>query len=198
VDGAVPHALALITGGFTAVLGTAGDPPLADRCADGQVLVGFHGATGTYGASVQVVGQIVGHCSTLRIGAAVAGGYAVTAEPGVLLTARGADTANHWSSLCGDNQVAIGLAVRAGSALDQIAVQCAPLTLVAQDGVWSTQVGAITVSPAGGGTGGAAMTARCPDNQVATVSAPKVMPATTTNLALLGGIGVQCSVVHAE
>jgi hypothetical protein len=197
VDAAVPSTLALTAGGATAVLGTSGDP-FTDRCANGQALVGFHGATGTFGTSVPVVGQIVGHCSTLRIGAPGAGGFAVTAESGVLLAPRGADTATHWTSLCPDNQFVVGLTVRVGKALDQLALQCAPLTLVAQGGVWGAQIGAVTLSSAVGGSGGGAQTARCPDGQVATVSAPKVIAATTTNLALIGAIGVQCSIVHAE
>jgi hypothetical protein len=198
LDGAVPSTLALTAGGATDVLGTMGDP-FTDRCAEGQALVGFHGATGTYGTSVAVVGQIVGHCSALRIGAAVAGGFAVTAEPGVLLAPRGADTATHWTSLCPDNQFVVGLAVRAGSALDQLALQCAPLTLAIHEGAWAAQIGAVTQSSAVGGTGGVGpMTTRCPESQVATVSAPKVIAATATNLALLGAIGFQCSVVHAE
>lgn len=194
----VPHTLALMAGGATAVLGTAGDP-FTDTCAAGQALVGFSGATGTFGTSVPVVGQVIGHCSALRIGGPVVGGYAVTAVPGVQLTPRGADTPTRWTSLCPDNQFVVGLAVRAGSALDQLAVECAPLALVAQNGGgWAAQIGAVTLSTAVGGSGGAAMTGLCPGSQVATVSAPKVIAATATNLALLGAIGVQCSIVHAE
>lgn len=199
VDAApMPHTLALMAGGTTGILGTAGDP-FTDTCAAGQALVGFSGATGTFGASVPVVGQVIGHCSALRIGGPVVGGYAVTAMPGVLLTPRGADTATRWTSLCPDNQFVVGLAVRAGSALDQLAVECASLTLVAQNGGgWAAQIGAVTLSTPVGGSGGAALTALCPGSQVATVSAPKVIAATAPALPVLGAIGVQCSILTAQ
>ena len=194
-DAPAPSSISLTAGMTMPILGTSGDP-FTDHCAAGQALVGFNGATTMIG-SLHLVGLLVGHCSALELGAPGTDGYAVTAETGVLLPARGA-ASTPWpasAALCAPNQFVVGLAVRAGSELDALAVQCAPVTLVAQPTGWVGQIGAVTTRPQQGGNGGNPLTARCPDGQVATVSNPKVVAASGSNPAVLGAIGIGCSVV---
>ncbi len=196
-DAPVPRAISLTAGLAPPILGTFGDP-FTDRCATGQALVGFHGVT-TMRSTISVVGQVIGHCGALKIGTPRADGYAINSTTGVLLPARGADsTGVHWTVLCPTNQFVVGLAARAGNLLDQLALQCAPMTLVATDTGWAGRTGAVMVGDAVGGTGGVPLTALCPDGQVATVSDTQVVAASGTNPAVLGAIGVECSVVAGE
>lgn len=198
-DAPVPSSLALTTGMIMPILGTTGDP-FTDGCPDGQALIGLEGSVGVIPNTtpVTVVGQVIGHCGMVAIDPAGAAGDFVTWRIGGLLPARGGATDTPWSSLCDPGEFVVGIAVHDGDALDQLAAICAPLTLTAQDTAWVTHTGPASTKPSGGGLGGHTDSDLCPDGQIATVLAPRVLSATTTRPAVLGSIGIECSVVTAQ
>jgi hypothetical protein len=190
---APPTQLALAQGDIVAVLGSAGTDA-TDVCPSGQALVGYSGAatmiTGPDGPTA-VVAQVVAHCGIIHVESLPSAGYAVGASTGVALTARGMDTATHWELRCPADQFVVGLAVRAGTALDQLASQCAPVSLVANSGIWNGQVGTPTSLGPVGGDGGKALSGACPAGQIATMSNTRVLTAPV----IMGGIGLGCSTV---
>jgi hypothetical protein len=193
-----PTQLSLAAGTPTTVLGTGG-VQAEDVCPAGLALIGYSGATGAYGgSSVPVVGEITGRCAVLGIGVLGATGYAVTAQPSVVLPVRGVNTATKWSLTCTDNKVVVGLDAHWGSALDSFAVRCASLTVVAQGTGWAVQIGTPAALPAQGGTGGANMGTTSCSGGIATGSDPKVVAQTAPLLAVLGAIGVACSTITAQ
>lgn len=193
-----PTRINVTAGTPTTVLGTAGVQAM-DACPAGQALIGYAGAMGAYGASsVPVVGEIIGRCAVLGIGALGATGYAVTAQSSVVLPMRGVDNGANWSLTCTDNKIAVGLEAHWGSALDSFAVQCASLTLVAQGTGWVVQIGTPTTLPGQGGNGGANMGTTLCTGGIATGSAPKVLAQTAPLLSVLGAIGLECSTVTAQ
>jgi hypothetical protein len=187
---AAPMTVKLTAGGSTLVLGVNGDE-FVDSCATGQALTGFTGANGLYATSVVVVGELVGHCRSLHVGVAAGSGYLVTSTVGVALPPRGADTADRWTLDCPTDQVVVGIAVRDGSALDQLALQCAPVGLITSDAGWVGKLDTVTTGDAVGGTGGLAAMALCPAGQIATTSHARVIAVK----AVIGGLGLGCSAV---
>lgn len=175
------------------MLGTFGTQA-TDMCPSGQALIGYSGATGMFTASISVVGQLVGHCGSVHVASVSSARYAVAATTGALLTARGMNTIARWDLSCPADQFIVGLAVHAGSALDQLTIRCAPVSLVASSGTWVGEVGATTPVGPVGGDGGGALGGACPTGQIATISNTRVL----TSPVVMGGIGLGCSVVSGR
>ena len=187
-----PTAVLLAPGDTPTLLGSSGDD-FMDTCAEGQALVGYTGDTTTVG-SFSLVGELVGHCGGLHVGAATGAGYAVTATPGVQLPLRGADTADRWTLQCPTDQFVAGISARTGTALDQVTLQCAPISLIATAAGWVAQVGVATAVGPVGGTGGGAGDAPCPAGQIVTMSHTRVVGSPV----YLGAIGPGCSRVSGQ
>lgn len=193
---AFPTAITLTAGGLAGPLGGNGDVTFLDACASGQALTGFDEINGLYGSSIIVVGEIVGHCSSMHVGAATGADYATTATAGSALPVRGAGASDGVAGTlaCPADQFVVGLAGHAGNALDQFALQCAPISLIANGAGWAAMAGVVTTSDAVGGSGGSAVLGLCPQDQVATISEPVVISSEN----LLGAISLGCSIVTAE
>ena len=192
-----PKTIALLTGGVTIVMGSGGntDADFTDTCPSGQALTSFDGATGP-NFGVSVVSELIGHCSSLQVGTPDVNGFATTAIAGGMLPVRGGATATIWTVACPPDQFVVGIAGHSGSSVDQIALKCAPVSLVPSGTAWIGQTGQVTVGDPVGGQGGGANNASCVPGQVATTAHVKVITDTVPNL--IGGLGLLCSTIAAQ
>ena len=190
---APPTVLTFAVGGTTTTMGPAG-VTVTDACPTGQLLTGFTGATGLLSASstITVVGQLIGQCGVAHIGSQTGTGFAITATAGIGLTTRGTVTTTPFTAalICPSNQFVVGIFGRAGTALDQLNIQCAPLSLIARGASWTGEVGAITPKGPDGAGGGSPATGACPDMQVATSAHTLVLSS-----GVIGALSLSCSVV---
>jgi len=193
---AAPTTVTFSSGTDTGALGGSGNGDLfSDGCPSGQALVGFTGASGAFNASITVVGQVIGNCAPVGVGSVTSGAYPLTTGAVTLLTARGAVTTTAYSLLCPANKFVVGLSLRAGSALDQLNIQCAEVKLAANNNAWVSTVGPMTlVTKAGGDGGGGPIAANCPAGQIATVAHTRVIASST----LVGGIAIGCRTVAGK
>lgn len=198
---AAPTGVTLSRGAEAGALGDLGGDLFSDACPGGQALIGVSGATGLFNGLITVVGQVAGHCATIGVGAVSSNTYPLTATTGMVLTARGAGNTAAYSLTCPANQFVVGLTLRAGSALDQINLECAAVTLTASSTTWVGRVGtATTVGPGGGGGGAGPIAASCPTGQIATILHSRVMNSTTSsaNVGLPSGVMVGCRTVTGK
>jgi hypothetical protein len=134
-----------------------------DVCPAGQVLVGFTGTHGNPG--VLLVTSLVGLCAQPTVSGPDP--FAIALESGDFLPARGNPTTGSdptaFSVVCPADEVVIGFFGRAGSALDQLGIQCGALST---DGESVQVTPTITLGPEGG-TGGTPFTEGCPEGEVA-------------------------------
>lgn len=187
--------IALVAGSATVVHGGAGTDASPRSCPAGQVLTGFVGSTGTFAGSTTVVGGLLGQCSTLAVGAqTTATGFALSTSAGAQLTALGIVTNQSTTFACPSGQVIIGAEARGNSALDQIAFQCAPLSVEKQDAAWKVVAGAVTLLPPLGGTGGDFRSLDCTLGEVATT----VLGRTDGANGIVAAAGLGCSSVTAK
>jgi len=193
-DAAAPTAIALITGDTTAEFGGGESEWAIDLCPTGQALIAFSGSTAPLGAVGAIVSEVQGRCGAIHVGTAMTGGYETTATPGVLLAVRGTTTSTTWTLSCPSDQFVVGLSGRFGSAIDQLVLQCAAVSLVAGDPGWTGQIGAITLTDAQGGSGGDANALPCTEGQIAT-SAHIWGP---SDESAAYGLGLGCSIVTAR
>jgi len=193
-DAGPPAAIALVTGDTTAQFGDGASEWAVDPCPTGQALISFSGATGPLGTVGNIVYEVQGRCGAIHVGAAATGGYATTATPGVLLAVRGTTTTTTWTLSCPSDQFVVGLSGRYGTAIDQLALQCAAVSLIHGDTGWTGQIGAISLSDAQGGSGGNVHAQPCTAGQIAT-SAHIWGPA---DKSAVHGLGLGCSVVTAQ
>jgi len=140
-------------------------------CPANQVLIGLTGTSipvdgGTsYPRSLQAV------CGTLSI--AGNGPYTVTTTRAGNLAQVGTPPNPNvpLTGMCGTNQVVVAFDSRSGLFMDQITLQCAPLTISGTSPTFSIAPGAANSAPPVGGLGGGGTTARprsnCPAGQVA-------------------------------
>jgi hypothetical protein len=190
---AAPIAIALVTGDTTAEFGGGVSEWAIDLCPTGAALIAFSGSTAPLGTVGAFVSEVQGRCGAIHVGTAVTGGYATTATPGVLLAVRGTATSTTWTLSCPSDQFVVGLSGRFGSAIDQLVLQCAAVSLVAGDTGWTGQIGAITLTDAQGGSGGNANARPCTAGQIAT-SAHIWGP---SDKSAVFGLGLGCSIVTA-
>jgi hypothetical protein len=161
-DGAGALPLPTVQVGTTLVQhGGTGGTATTDLCPQNEVLIGYRGTLGMNGRDL-VVNGVEGQCGRLAV--AGIGPYALTTNAGDRLPRRGSDATMTFTALCAANQVVVGLQGRAGTVLDQLQLQCAPLSTTTLD---SLSIGATTLLPPAGGTGGSAFQATCPAGQVA-------------------------------
>jgi len=190
---ALPTVLTFAVGGTTTVMGPAG-ASVTDACPTGQLLTGFSGTTGLLSTSstITVVGQLTGHCGVAHLGSQTTTGVAITATAGVDLTTRGTVTTTPFSAAltCPSDQFVVGIFGRAGNALDQLNIQCAPLSLIASGASWTGAVGEITTKGPDGGGGGAAASGACPATQVATSLHTLVL-----STGVIEALSLSCSIV---
>lgn len=129
-----------------------------DDCLSDQVLVGFSGTT--QGDGLDLVTGFSGRCASLSLD--VDGTTLLTTQT-EWLPFRGSVSDAVFELSCAPNQVIVGFAGRAGTSLDQLTFECAPLTLVAN----FVAIGTRTTLPPYGGNGGTPYTQPCPDGKVA-------------------------------
>jgi len=185
-----PSAVTLTAGPATNKLGTGNDP-VSHACSSGQALIGYTGANAAYSPS-PLVGMVSGTCGALGVDGTLAPTYTITSGPGTMLPPHGTGIDSAWDLPCPPNEFVVGVAVRVGGSLDNLALQCAPLSLVRSGAAWAGHVGTITVTKGQGGTGGAPDTATCAAGQVATGYESEILNDT------VAAIGLLCSSVAAR
>ena len=186
-----PAAVTLTAAADTKKLGAGSDPEV-DACPAGQALKGITGATAAYSPN-PVVGVIRGTCGALTVDVTAAPQYSVATQPGALLTSRGTGNDTPWELPCPSaNQLMVGVEVHVGGSLDQIALRCAPITLVRSDVGWSGELGAVAITSPEGGPGGSPDTARCAAGQVVTGYQTEISGNT------IAAIELKCSTVSAQ
>jgi cysteine-rich repeat protein len=133
-----------------------------DACPQGQVLIGFTGSLKT-----NVHALLGGLCGTPTL-TVVADAFVVKVAAGAALPARGGAGDTPWMRSCPADQVVTGFSGRAGVALDQLTLSCAPLVVSeAMGGTFSVAPGPASPLPAVGGAGGLAFAQTdCPAGQV--------------------------------
>jgi hypothetical protein len=161
----VPAGLTITeTGGMSSRQGGPGGTSHTDLCPQDQVLVGYRGSLGLDNGGDLVVYSLEGQCGSLTVGSASP--YAIKVVTGGKLTVRGGGGTTTFTSSCPANQVVLGMAGRSGALLDQLQLECAPLS-IAGTTVLSVSIGAGTLLAGKGGTAGSAFRAPCPAGQMA-------------------------------
>ena len=118
-----------------------------DSCLPGHVMVGVLATGGDVVSQLRVV------CDALNLD----GDLTVLLSPGPVMPAHGDVDSVLGARLCPANQVVVGFGGRAGDALDQLIIRCAPVAVSASAGTIPTvTVGTVTSLPAVGGEGGEA------------------------------------------
>jgi hypothetical protein len=143
--------------------GTTGNPG-AESCPAGQAILGFRGLTGTN----DVVTQLQTLCGRL----APVEGFAICQVVPVIgetLAVHGDPlaTGKPWTMTCPGGQFVAGVRGRAGGAFDQIAIECATVTVSRSGGSYQVSVGAPAAQPAQGGSGGLPFDDPCPAGKIA-------------------------------
>jgi hypothetical protein len=135
-----------------------------DACPGNDVLIGYDGSYQSNGPVL--IYSLTGRCGKLNVLGGPA--YQVIVTPTAILPGRGSAGATTFSARCPQDQVIVGIAGRAGSSLNAIGFQCAPLAIVAVGTEFQLQVVASrTDLPTEGGTGGMAFAASCDPGKVA-------------------------------
>jgi len=135
-----------------------------DVCPSQQVVIGYAGLIDT--TQQNSVNDIQTICGQLVLGNS--GGYRITTATGATLPQRGGFRGSPFSRMCAANQVVVGFSGRAGTELDQVAFDCAPLNITMSAGTFALSIGVISTLPAAGGNAGTAFAAiACSPGQVA-------------------------------
>jgi hypothetical protein len=159
-----PRSLVLANGGGTGAHGGTGGVARSGACPGDQVLIGYRGSLGNDNGGSQVLYSLAASCGEL----VVTGGnpYSVTVVARGTLPEVGGSGTTRFTSLCPANQVIVGFSGRAGTFLDRLQLQCAPLSITGT-ATLSVLVGAPTALTRYGGTGGTAFQDACPAGHVA-------------------------------
>jgi hypothetical protein len=169
VDEGCPAAVTIGAPGASQLLGgtTTGGNPFSDTCPSGQVLIGMGGVTGPW------IDAVYGLCGAVSIAVTTSSkpyAYSVTIAPGATLPLHGtvgaADVA--WVASCPANEAIVAVAGNSGSAMDQVALSCAPLRVTGVPGGFALHQGGETALAPQGDDGGGSPFAPvvCPDPQV--------------------------------
>lgn len=149
----------------TAIEGGDSGSPHVDLCPDEQILIGYSGMLREISVTaddIEVVGSLEGVCGRLTYGAGT-----VTVSSGELLATRGEARGAYgaWSRLCPADHTLVGVAGRAGLAVDQLALVCARWQFDAEreEFVLASE----TTLPSVGGDGGTEIDLHCPAGQTA-------------------------------
>lgn len=149
----------------TPLHGSQGGMPYEDLCPQGEAAIGYRGSIGDVSASaapLEVITSLQVICGALstRDDGAVAISRAGT------LPLRGTTFDLAWSQLCPVDQAIVGVAGRAGVALDQVAFVCARVAVTPADGGDAATASTTELAPAGG-DGGSAFRDACPPGELA-------------------------------
>jgi hypothetical protein len=148
----------------TPLYGGSGGTPFTDMCPVGEAVIGYAGYTTT--TSPIVVAWLQTICGKLSISSALMSCQLVI-TPGTILPGRGrAAGMGPWNAMCPANQVVVAFHGRAGVDLDQVAFECAPLTMSGSSGSYRLSIGAATSLPPHGGTTGFTYQDGCPAGQI--------------------------------
>jgi hypothetical protein len=176
----------------TSVVRTGTEPKVrfADRCPEGQMLIGFFGTLEAAGGAAYLR-SIQGVCGTPALSADAP--WTVTLEQAATLPLREVEFPQSQMALCPANQVVTAFAGRSGLWIDGLEVQCAPLKIAAASGALTLTVGTATYAGyLGGKTGGSAFELQaCPSGTVAVGQTG----GTALSGDVLGELGVMCAAV---
>jgi hypothetical protein len=144
--------------------GGSGGSQFTDVCPDDQMVIGYQGTHDGPTSSLALVDSLQVLCGRATI--IGSGPYQFVVSPVSVLPSRGGGGAQSFAAVCPGNQVVVGIHGHAGGYLDQVGLDCAPLTLSDNRG-YAIATGAPTSLPSYGGVGGSAFRDMCPMGQVA-------------------------------
>jgi hypothetical protein len=160
----------------------AGGTLFVDTCPSGQVMVGVAGSIGASFDQIQVV------CGTLALDASLS----VNLAAGDTLPLRGANINDPVMSVCPPNQLVVGMDGRAGTLLDQLALRCAPLSVMASGTTYTPALGDPMLLDPVGGEGGQPFTGiDCPAGELA-------IGANIRGGGSIDGFGLICALPFAD
>jgi hypothetical protein len=136
----------------------------SEDCSDNQALVGYTGIVAVTGGGASVIGSLQGQCGELVITGS--GPPVVEVHAGTALPTRGRGVGTAFSAVCPANQVLVSFFGRGGSFLDQLGLQCAPLTITG-DAAMKVVIGSPTSLGPFGGMGGTTFSDGCGADQIA-------------------------------
>jgi hypothetical protein len=159
-----PKSFQLIDPRNTPLRGGFGGSEASELCPAGQAIVGLVGKTSNNGY-LNLVQAVCGRLTAIDTLTTCE----VATVAGAMLTMHGDPLApgRRWTMTCPAGQVAAGIRGRAGSATDQLALECAPLSISKSGGSFRVSVGSRTALPAQGGPGGAPFDDPCGVDRVA-------------------------------
>jgi hypothetical protein len=140
-----------------------------DACPDGQAIIGFGGSVGDVG--VFLVTSIQAFCGSLFLSGPTATEMSVS--PGATLDERGTPSTQTWSQMCPRDQMVVGFWGRSGRGLDQVAFDCAGVSVsrtASNDFALAVDTTISELSPANGGDGGMPYRSPCAPGQIALVA----------------------------
>jgi hypothetical protein len=179
-----PRRLVLADGSPTATHGGAGGVARTELCPGDQVIIGYHGSLGLDNGGSQVVYSLSASCGELVVMGA--NPYTVTVTPRGTLTNRGGTGSTRFTALCPANHVVVGFSGRAGTFLDQLQLQCAPVSITSTAPL-SVLIGTRSLLGRSGGSGGTAFQDLCLPGQV-------VHGHTINEGALIDALGFFCGI----
>jgi hypothetical protein len=163
---AAPDDSATIADGetLTAQAGGPGGVSYVDICPGNQVVIGYQGFVTAASVGATLVGAIETVCGVLAFAEASPD---ITTSPGATFPMRGNSRAGPWAQMCPADEVVVGFSGHSGLYLDQITFECAPWVVTdGGDGGDLSSESAVTLTAAGGDTGGPSATP-CPSGELA-------------------------------
>ena len=145
--------------------GGGGGSPFTEECPTNQVMIGLRGRAGSY------VDRVQAQCGRISLASSGPGSIQVEVEEGTTLEEHGGVGGNEFHLACDPGQVVVGFGGGAGSYVDRLSLQCAPMKLVSdlETGTMAVGIGDIVSTWSAGGSGGGEFSATCPAGQMATM-----------------------------
>lgn len=179
----------------TEIFGGSGIDVDPQSCPAGQALTGFIMSTTPFSETIVAIGGVLGQCGTLVVGDPTSTGYALSAMEGTQLTAVGKVTNDRVTRACPAGQFVVGTRLHGGSGLDELTLECAPLTIEKHGDGWQTAVGTVTMLEKYGGTGGNLREIPCDLGSVATTVMGRLHGSGNGTIV---AIGFGCSAVSGK
>jgi hypothetical protein len=171
VSEAGPRALRVVFGSVhrsSPLAPSDGGNPYNDICQPDGVIVGADGSNDP-SSFTTAPRSLQTFCGTISVAAATGSSYVVTTSLKTILPLHGDHPGpNNEDARCPDNTVVVGVETRSGMWVDQLKLQCAPLTVSGGPDMYTLSVGSISypLMAIGGPGGSPAPSITCPSGEI--------------------------------